>query len=76
MIEDDLFTSECEANASGIMQCLRMLAEEAASLRLSRTLAALREAIDVCAAENVVDATADGVEEDSRPFDRKSLTLH
>lgn len=74
MTEDDTFTSECEANATGIMQCLRMLAEEAASLRLARTLAALREAIDVCAAENVMDATAD--EQDAFAFAGRPLTLH
>jgi hypothetical protein len=35
----------------GIVQCLRMLVDEAAELRLGRTLAALRTAIEVCAAE-------------------------
>ena len=55
MTEDDTFTSECEANAAGIMHCLEMLAEEAASLRLGRTLAALREAINVYAAEHPGD---------------------
>jgi hypothetical protein len=73
MTEDDTFTSECEANAAGIMQCLRMLAEEAASLRLARTLAALRQAIDVCAAENVREATGDG---DLLAFATRTLTLH
>ena len=75
MAEDDPFASECEADAGGIMQCLRMLAEEAANLRLSRTLAALREAIDVCAAENVLDAHADSTEEHFLAA-RKPLTLH
>ena len=75
MAEDDPFASECEANAAGIMQCLQMLAEEAASLRLSRTLAALREAIDVCAAENVIDAQADGTEDALLPV-RRPITLH
>jgi hypothetical protein len=76
MAEDDPFAPECEADAGGIMQCLQMLAEEAASLRLSRTLAALREAIDVCAAENVFDAQEGGTEECSFPPTRKPLTLH
>jgi len=76
MTDDDPFASECEANASGIMQCLQMLAEEAASLRLSRTLAALREAIDVCAAENLADPTAEEMDEGSSPSVRRSLTLH
>ena len=56
------------------MQCLRMLAEEAASLRLARTLAALREAIDVCAAENVMDAPADGPQQDSVVLAGRPLT--
>jgi uncharacterized protein with ATP-grasp and redox domains len=76
MTEDDPFTSECEANARGIMQCLRMLAEEAALLHLSRTLAALREAIDVCAAENVLDASADGPEQDRLAVSGRRLLLH
>jgi hypothetical protein len=51
MNQDDSFG--CDATATGILQCLRMLAEEAAMLRLSRTLDALREAIETCAAERV-----------------------
>ncbi len=38
-------------SAAGILHCLRMLAEEAAALRLNATLAALRAAIAACAAE-------------------------
>jgi hypothetical protein len=41
-----------EPSARGIEQCLRMLADEAATLRLGRTLAALRAAIAICAAES------------------------
>ena len=40
-----------EAAATGILQCLRMLAEEAASLRLARTVVALQEAIEACESE-------------------------
>jgi hypothetical protein len=43
---------ESDPTAGGIVRCLHMLAEEAATLRLARTLAALRTAIDVCAAES------------------------
>lgn len=50
MHDDDSLT--CEATATGILQCLRMLAEEAASLQLTRTLSALREAIRTCADEH------------------------
>lgn len=46
-----------DAAARGIVQCLRMLAEEAASLRLARTRAALQAAIDVCAAESTGGVT-------------------
>ncbi len=38
-------------SAPGLLQCLRLLAEEAALLQLGATLAALRGAITVCAAE-------------------------
>jgi hypothetical protein len=67
MDEDDLRSSACEADATGILHCLRMLAEEAASLRLTRTLAALRQALDVCAAEKVVDVPADEPDEPPTP---------
>jgi hypothetical protein len=50
MPDDDPLT--CEATATGILQCLRMLADEAASLQLTRTLDALREAIKTCADEH------------------------
>jgi hypothetical protein len=67
MDEDDLCASTCEADATGILHCLRMLAEEAASLRLTRTLAALRQALDVCAAEKVLDGQSDGPDEPPAP---------
>ncbi len=51
MNDDDSLA--CEATATGILQCLRMLAEEAASLQLTRTLVALRTAIDACASERL-----------------------
>jgi len=76
MTDDDPFISECEANAKGIMQCLRMLAEEAAHLHLSRTLAALREAISVCAAENVLELSSDGAEGDQFERSDRPLLLH
>lgn len=53
--------AEAEGNptAGGIVQCLRMLADEAVALGLDRTLTALRTAIAVCAAEGgAVEATA------------------
>lgn len=52
MIDDD--GSDCMATANGILQCLGMLAEEAASLNLSRTMMAIREAVLTCRAEGDV----------------------
>ena len=51
-----------EATARGIVQCLRMLAEEAAALGMARTLDALRTAITVCADEGETEEgdAADG----------------
>jgi hypothetical protein len=43
--------AECTATASGIFECLRMLAQEAASLNLSRTLGAITAALEACASE-------------------------
>ena len=39
-------------SAEGILKCLRMLADEAASLHLASTVDALHTAIAVCAAES------------------------
>lgn len=53
MQEDDPTLLDSEASADGILQCLRMLADEAADLRLASTLKALREAINVCQSERL-----------------------
>lgn len=42
----------CHATARGIIQCLRMLAEEASSLELTFTVRALRSAIGICEFES------------------------
>jgi hypothetical protein len=67
--------TDSDPTARGIVQCLRMLAEEAASLGLGRTLDALQTAISVCAAES--DA-AEGEEsgEGVRPRATGSARLH
>ena len=49
MSDDD--GTECAATANGIIQCLGMLAEEAAALDLTRTMLAIREALKTCSAE-------------------------
>jgi hypothetical protein len=46
-------SAPCAANADGIAQCLRMLAEEAASVGFASTVAALWMAIRVCEQELV-----------------------
>ena len=51
MHEDDPTLLATEASADGILQCLHMLAAEAADLRLASTLQALRDAIAVCQSE-------------------------
>lgn len=38
----------------GLLRCLQALAEEAASLRLTRTLSALQHAIETCRAESAL----------------------
>ncbi len=48
---DDDVEIECAATRTGIVQCLRMLAEEAAVLNLSRTLLAIHEALETCERE-------------------------
>lgn len=50
---DDCAPSRQDA-AAAIVKCLSMLAEEAEILGLSRTLAALRETMDICNGESAV----------------------
>ena len=47
MADDDTVS----ATAQGLVQCLRMLAGEAASLNLLQTFAALEEALETCQSE-------------------------
>ena len=49
MMDDD--APGPEASPTGIAECIRMLAEEAASLRLVRTLLALLETLEICQVE-------------------------
>ena len=42
----------CSATATGIILCLRMLAQEAAELQLGSTLSALQRAIQTCEEEH------------------------
>jgi hypothetical protein len=51
MIDDDVPDAARHASAVTVLQCLTMLADEAANLNLPRTLLALRKAIRACRAE-------------------------
>ena len=55
MRDDDAALIDPEASATGILHCLRMLADEAAGLRLAGTLQALHDAIAVCQQEFTSD---------------------
>jgi hypothetical protein len=48
------------ASASGILQCLRLLAEEAATLNLHRTLSAIQEALETATEESGGDDFQEG----------------
>ena len=56
MDEADDAAADCDPSAAGILHCLEMLADEAATLGLPRTLEALCRAQAACAAE-----TSDGL---------------
>jgi hypothetical protein len=49
--QPDISETDSDPTARGIMQCLRLLAEEATTLGMPRTLDALQAAIAACAAE-------------------------
>jgi hypothetical protein len=55
--------ADSDPTARGIVQCLRMLADEAAALGMARTLDALQAAMTVCAVEgDAADALAESDE--------------
>lgn len=70
MQDDDTASGDCHAAATGILQCLQLLAAEADRRGLSRTHIALRRAIRACWAEEPQDRATPR----SRP--RRSLALH
>jgi hypothetical protein len=49
---DDPFSPDGHASAASILECLKMLVEEADKLPLPRTSLALRKAIRACQTEN------------------------
>lgn len=44
-----------QASADGILHCLRLLAEEAATLNLRRTLCAIQDALETAMSESTDD---------------------
>jgi hypothetical protein len=70
MQDDDTPSGDCHAAATGILQCLQLLAAEADRRGLSRTRVALRRAIRTCWEEETQDRLA------PRPRARRSLALH
>lgn len=51
MVDDEYPEAASHATAASVLQCLTMLAEEAANLNLPRTMLALRKAVRACQAE-------------------------
>lgn len=59
----EMFTEEeAPASANGILQCLRLLAEEAATLNLQRTLWAIQDALETAEDESAVAEAAEAPE--------------
>jgi hypothetical protein len=47
-------------SATGILHCLKLLAQEAASLNLIRTLSAIKDALETAACESGMETQGDG----------------
>ena len=50
-MRDEALKSDDSPSAVGLLRCLRMLADEAVSLELTRTLAVLQQAMEICRTE-------------------------
>jgi len=70
MRDDESAAGDCHAAATGFMQCLQMLADEADKRRLPRTHIALRRAMRACRAEQAIEAAS------PRSRSRRSASLH
>ncbi|HUN43444.1 MAG TPA: hypothetical protein VMU81_24380 [Acetobacteraceae bacterium] len=68
MRDDESAAGDCHAAASGFMQCLQMLADEANKRHLTRTHIALRRAMRACRAEQGIETPP--------PRARRSAALH
>ena len=54
------------ASANGILQCLKFLAAEAASLKLLRTLSAIEDALEMAACESGMEHVEEKFQIDAR----------
>ncbi|HUB45253.1 MAG TPA: hypothetical protein VMB73_09730 [Acetobacteraceae bacterium] len=68
MRDDESAAGDCHAAATGFMQCLQMLADEADRRGLPRTHIALRRAMRACRAEQEIATPPART--------RRSLSLH
>ncbi len=50
-------------SATGILQCLKLLAAEAASLKLVRTLSAIEDALEMAASESGMDGAEEPMQQ-------------
>jgi hypothetical protein len=65
-----------DASPSGIAECLGMLADEAASLRLVRTFLALLETLEICRAEASAAAPVSVLAKPVEPVDPTAVIVH
>ena len=72
--DDDLPATD--ASPSGIAECLRMLADEAASLGLVRTFIGLLEALEICRTEGSAAAPAPERPGPGEPLEPAALIVH
>jgi hypothetical protein len=66
-----------DASPTGIAECLGMLADEAASLRLVRTFLALLETLEICRAEaSAAAAPVSVLPKAAEPVDPAAVIVH
>jgi hypothetical protein len=59
-------TSDFSPSVNGLLRCLSLLAQEAATLKLLRTLSAIEEAMDTAACESGLASGDGGIDDDSQ----------
>lgn len=69
--------AHADASSTGIAECLRLLAEEAASLNLVRTVMALLETLEICKLEaQTMPAAASGRAPPAEAIEPACLIVH